>query len=44
MVCEGVSPVPHKGKLVGEAKLTKKIALGDGTSRTITVDAGLSPK
>jgi hypothetical protein len=44
MVCEGVSPAPRKGKLVGEAKLTKIVAFGDGTSRTIIVGAGLSPK
>jgi hypothetical protein len=31
MVCEGIGPAPHKGKLMGKAKLTKKVPLGDGT-------------
>jgi hypothetical protein len=44
MVCEGVGPAPHKGKLVGEAELTKKVPLGNGTSRTFTIGAALTPK
>jgi hypothetical protein len=42
MVCEGVSPKPRKGNLVGKAQLTKKVPLGDATSRTISIGAGLS--
>jgi hypothetical protein len=44
MVCEGVGPAPRKGKLVGEAGLTKKVPLGDGTSHTFTIGAALTPK
>jgi hypothetical protein len=44
MVCAGVGPAPHKGKLTGEAGLTKKVPLGDGTSRTFTIGATLTPK
>jgi hypothetical protein len=44
MVCEGIGPAPRKGKLVGEAELTKKVPLGDGTSHTFTIGAALTPK
>jgi hypothetical protein len=44
MVCEGFVPAPRKGRLVGEAELTKKVPLGDGTSRTFTMGARLTPK
>jgi hypothetical protein len=44
VVCEGVGPAPRKGNLVGEAGLTKKVPLGDGTSRTFTIGAVLAPK
>jgi hypothetical protein len=44
MVCEGVGPAPRKGRLVGEAKLTNKVPLGDGTSHTFTIGAALTPK
>jgi hypothetical protein len=44
MVYEGIGPTPHKGKLVGEAELTKKVPLGDGTSHTFTIGAALTPK
>jgi hypothetical protein len=44
IVWEGVGPAPHKGKLVGEAELTKKVSLGDGTSRTFTIGSALTPK
>jgi hypothetical protein len=44
MVCEGVGPAPRKGKIIGEAELTKKVPLGDGTSRTFTIGAALTPK
>jgi hypothetical protein len=44
MVCEVVGPAPRKGKLMGEVGLTKKVPLGDGTSRTFTVGAALTPK
>jgi hypothetical protein len=44
MVCKGVGPAPRKGKLMGEAELTKKVPLGDNTSRTFTIGAALTPK
>jgi hypothetical protein len=44
MVCEGVGPAPRKGKLVGEAELTKNVPLGDGASRTFTIGAALTHK
>jgi hypothetical protein len=44
MVCEDVGPALCKGKLVGEAELTKKVPLGDGTPRTFTIGAALTPK
>jgi hypothetical protein len=44
MVCEGVGPAPRKGKLVGEAELTKKVPLGDGTCRTFSIGAALTPE
>jgi hypothetical protein len=44
MVCEGIGPAPREGKLVGEAELTKKVPLGDGTSRTFTNGSPLTPK
>jgi hypothetical protein len=43
MVCEGVCPTLCKGKLLGVPSMTKRVPLGDGTSRTITIGAGLSP-
>jgi hypothetical protein len=36
IVCEAVGPVPHNGKLVSKIAMTKKVPLGDGTSRTFT--------
>jgi hypothetical protein len=44
MVCEGVGLAPRKGRLVEEADLTKKVPLGDKTSRTFTIGAALTPK
>jgi hypothetical protein len=44
MVCEGIGPAPRKGRLVGEAELTKKVPLGGGTSCTFTIGAALTPK